>query len=164
RSKQRFYGEPSYDKQAAFQTLYGVLLTLAKLFAPVMPFVTEAMYQNLVVGRAGVGPPSVHLCDYPTADESLIDQALSEDMAPLLRLKEMGSAARNAVKIKVRQPLAELKVQPANDADRRAVARFSDLLMAELNVKKVTLHDGSAGALLKPATAPNRRTLGPEVG
>src|SRR5262249_7819041 len=84
RSKRRFWEtEPSDGKQAAFQTLYGVLVTLTKLFAPVMPFVTEAMYQHLVVRGAGSGPPSVHLCDYPTADESLIDQALSDNMASL---------------------------------------------------------------------------------
>src|SRR5262249_40221197 len=132
------------------------------LFAPVMPFLSETMYQNL---RPGVDEPfSVHLCDYPQANAALEDERLSENMNALLRLVTMGSAARNSVKIKVRQPLAELKVQPGNDAERRAVERFSDLLRDELNIKKVTLHDPKAGPLLRVEVKPNLKTLGPRFG
>jgi isoleucyl-tRNA synthetase len=169
RSRRRFWrakGDDPKDKLAAYQTLYTVLTTLAKLFAPVMPFLPEAMYQNLVVKGKGSGkePESVHLCNYPEADESLIDAELSADMEALLRLASLGSAARNAVKIKVRQPLAELKVQPGDDRDRRAVERFADQIREELNVKKVTLHDPSAGPLLRVEVRPNMRTLGPKLG
>src|SRR5262249_55080625 len=88
------------------------------------------------------------------ADEVLIDEELSEDMEALLRLRELGSAARNSLKIKVRQPLAELKVQPGSDADRRAVERFGDQIRDELNVKKVSLHDPAAGNLMEGEKAP----------
>src|SRR5438093_2804154 len=102
RNRRRFWkSEQGTDKSAAYQTLYTVLTTLVKLFAPVMPFLSEAMYQNLVVRGTGKGD-SVHLCDFPEADESLIDRDLSEDMNALLRLVSLGSAARNSVKIKVR--------------------------------------------------------------
>ena len=141
--KGRFWASGrSADKQAAFQTLYTVLTTLARLCAPVIPFMTETMYQNLVVrGADGNVPPSVHLCDYPTADSTLIDAVLSQDTDALLRLVSLGRAVRNVVKIKVRQPLAELKIQPGTEADRRAVERFAEHMKDELNLKRVTLHD-----------------------
>jgi isoleucyl-tRNA synthetase len=91
-----------------------------------------------------------------------MDAQLTADMESLLRLVSLGSAARNAVKIKVRQPLAELKVQPGNDSDRRAVERFRDQMCEELNVKRVTIHD--SGMLLVPVTKPNNKTLGPKFG
>ncbi|HJT79282.1 MAG TPA: isoleucine--tRNA ligase [Gemmataceae bacterium] len=169
RSRRRFWrgkDESPKDKLAAYQTLYTMLTTLAKLFAPVMPFLTEAMYQNLVVKGKGSGkePESVHLCDYPEEDESLIDTELSADMEALLRLVSLGSAARNTVKIKVRQPLAELKVQPGDERDRRAVERFADQIREELNVKKVTLHDPASGPLLRVEVKANPKTLGPKFG
>src|SRR5262249_37174780 len=133
RTKRRFWkGEQGPDKQAAYQTLYTVLVTLSKLLAPVVPFLAETMYQNLVVEGAGGGPVSVHLCDYPQPDTSLVDEQLSADMAALLRLVSLGSAARNLVKIRARQPLAELKVQSADTADRRAVGRFVGLIEEEV--------------------------------
>jgi isoleucyl-tRNA synthetase len=137
------------------------LTELSKLLAPVIPFLTEEMYQNL---RAAAEPESVHLCVYPQADESLIDARLSADMEALLRLVTLGSAARNTVKIKVRQPLAELRVQPGTDADRRAVERFADQLQEELNIKRVTLHDAANGPLLTSAVKANMKTLGPKFG
>ncbi|MFO0929024.1 MAG: class I tRNA ligase family protein [Gemmataceae bacterium] len=165
RSRRRFWkSEQGGDKASAYQTLYQVLVTLAKLFAPIMPFLAETLYQNLVVRGAGHGPESVHLSDYPQPDAGLIDDRLSEDMEALLRLVSLGSAARNAVKIKVRQPLAELRVQPAGDADRRAVERFGEQITEELNVKRVTLHDSSAGGLLLPEVRLNMKTLGPKLG
>jgi isoleucyl-tRNA synthetase len=164
--KDRFWGSGrSPDKQAAFQTLYSVLTTLARLCAPVIPFLTEAMYQNLVVrGAGGNVPPSIHLCDFPTADESLIDARLSEDTDALLRLVSMGRAARNVVKIKVRQPLAELTIQPGSDADRRAVERFIEQMKDELNLKRITLHDPSSGPLLTFEVKLNPKAAGPKFG
>ena len=81
-------------KLAAEQTLYNVLVTLTKLVAPVVPFLAESMYQNLVVNAGAEGAPSVHLCDYPKADEALLDERLSADVEALLRLTQLGSAAR----------------------------------------------------------------------
>jgi isoleucyl-tRNA synthetase len=162
RNRRRFWkSEQGADKLAAYQTLYTVLMTLAKLCAPVMPFVTETMYRNLT---ADGELESVHLCDYPEVDESLTDEELSRDMDALLRLVSLGSAARNTVKIKVRQPLAEMRVQPADERDKRAVERFASQICEELNIKKVTLHDPTRGPLLKYLVKPNLKTLGPKFG
>ncbi|HEV3255922.1 MAG TPA: isoleucine--tRNA ligase [Gemmataceae bacterium] len=164
RNRRRFWkSEKTADKLAAYQTLYTVLTTLTRLFAPVMPFVTETMHQHLAAGQ-GQGLPSVHLCDFPEADESLIDAVLSADMEATLRLASLGWAARNSVKIKGRQPLAEMKVQPADERDRRAVERFADQICDELNLKKVTLHDPAQGPLLQHELKPNMKALGPKFG
>jgi isoleucyl-tRNA synthetase len=164
RNRRRFWkSEKGKDKLAAYQTLYTVLTTLTRLFAPVMPFLTESMYQNLVA-RWKSDEASVHLEDYPEEDTSLVDEELSADMEALLRLVSLGSAARNSVKIKVRQPLAEMKVQPADERDRRAVQRFADQICEELNIKKVSLHDPAQGALLCFDVKPNMKTLGPTFG
>jgi isoleucyl-tRNA synthetase len=162
RNRRRFWkGEKGKDKDAAYQTLYTVLTTLAKLFAPIIPFYSELMWQNL---RRTADAESVHLCDYPVADAALIDTQLSADMEALLSLVTLGGAARNVKKIKVRQPLAELKVQPGSDADRRAVERFADQITDELNVRKVTLHDLAVGPMLRAEIKPNRKNLGPKFG
>jgi isoleucyl-tRNA synthetase len=162
RNRRRFWkSEKGPDKQAAYQTLYTVLLTLTKLCAPVMPFLTETMYQNL---KTAGDRESVHLCDYPAVDESLIDERLSADMDALLCLVSLGRAARDAAKINVRKPLTELKVQPGSDADREAVERFPDQIVEELNVKKVTLHDPKQGPLLTQEAKGNVKTLGPKFG
>jgi isoleucyl-tRNA synthetase len=139
-------------------------VTLAKLCAPVMPFLSEVMYRNLRPAAAAAGDASVHLCEFPQVDEALIDADLSADMDALLRLVSLGSAARNTVKLKVRQPLAELKVQPADDRERRAVERFADQVCEELNIKKVTPHDPARGPLLSQEVKPNMKTLGPKFG
>ncbi len=162
RSRRRFWkSEHGTDKLSAYQTLYTVLLTLTKLCAPIMPFLTETMYQNLTLAR---DKESVHLCEFPQVDAALNDEQLSNDTDALLRLVSLGSAARNAVKIKVRQPLAKMKVQPGSDSDRRAVERFADQICEELNVKKVTLHDPAKGPLLRLELKPNPKTLGPKLG
>jgi isoleucyl-tRNA synthetase len=140
------------DKWAAYQTLYTTLTTLCKLMAPCVPFITEVMWRNLQGGAE-----SVHLCDFPTADESLIDAALTEDMAAVRTVITLGLSARQAAKLNVRQPLAEL-VASGTEAANRAVVRFTDLIVDELNVKAVRLHTGSApllttSARLNPTTA-----------
>jgi isoleucyl-tRNA synthetase len=142
RNRRRFWkSEQGTDKLAAYQTLYAVLMTLTKLAAPVMPFLAETMYQNL---KAIGEPESVHLCAYPEVEAALIDEQLSADMNALLRLVSLGSAARNSVKIKVRQPLAEMKVKSDTLSDRRAIERFADQICEELNVKKVTIAENNS--------------------
>jgi isoleucyl-tRNA synthetase len=174
RNRRRFWkSERGPDKLAAYQTLHTVLVTLTRLFAPIIPFLSEVMYQNLM-GRAEalVKSPgeddlqieSVHHCPFPAPDPGLIDADLSADMEALLRLVSLGLAARNTVKIKVRQPLAELKVQPADERDRRAVERFADQICEEVNIKKVTLHDPSHGPLAVPKVALHLKTAGPKLG
>jgi isoleucyl-tRNA synthetase len=167
RNRRRFWkSDKGQDKLAAYQTLYTVLTTLTKLLAPVMPFVTETMHKNLAASRGALAPgeTSVHLCDFPEVDETLIDAELSADMEALLRLASLGSAARNSVKIKVRQPLAEMKVQAADERERRAVERFAEQICEELNIKRVTLHKSSDGPLLRYEVKPNLKTLGPKCG
>ena len=166
RNRRRFWkSEQGRDKHAAYQTLYTVLTTLTRLLAPIMPFLSESMYQNLSQGTGFRGrETSVHHCDFPKVDEALIDAELSADMEALLRLVSLGSAARNTMKIKRRQPLAEMKVQPADERDRRAVQRFAEQICEELNVKKVTLHEPSQGPLLQYEVKPNPKALGPKLG
>jgi isoleucyl-tRNA synthetase len=164
RNRRRFWkSEKGADKLAAYQTLYEVLLTLTKLFAPVVPFLSEAMYQNLTQGVAGHAE-SVHLCPYPVVNEGLIDEQLSADMDALLDLVSLGSAARNAAKKKVRQPLAELIVQPGDESVRRAVERFADQIEEELNLKRVSLHNGQGARLLLYDVKPNMHALGAKFG
>ena len=168
RNRRRFWkSEKSEDKLAAYQTLYTVVTTLIRLFAPVMPFLTEVMYQNLE--RRGTNEEtgralSIHHCNFPEVDEALIDGELSADMEALLRLVSLGSSLRNSVRIKVRQPLAEIIIQPANDSERHAVRRFAEQISEELNLKKVSVHDPAQGPLLSYEINPNLKTLGPKFG
>jgi isoleucyl-tRNA synthetase len=160
RNRRRFWkSEQGSDKLAAYQTLYTVLTTLTRLIAPVVPFLAESMWKNLEGSEV-----SVHLSKYPEADESLIDAELSADMDALLRLVTLGSAARNSVKIKVRQPLAELKIQPAGDAERRAIHRFADQIREELNIKRITVHEPAPTPLLTATVKANLKSLGPKCG
>jgi isoleucyl-tRNA synthetase len=155
------------DKRAAYQTLYTTLTTLCRLMAPCVPFVTEVMWKNLVVNQQGAhtpgSPESVHLTEFPVADESLIDNALSQDMAAVQRVISLGLAARQTAKINVRQPLSELVVSPGSDADRRAVERFPDLILDELNVKSVRLH-AAPEPLLTQSAKLNKKTAAAKLG
>lgn len=166
RNKDRFHSKRTdldidglKDKQAAYQTLYTTLTTLCKLMAPCVPFVTEVMWKNL---RLSTDPESVHLCDFPSADESLVDTALSEDMAAVREVITLGLSARQAAKLNVRQPLATLLVQ-AGEAGRRAVSRFGELIRDELNVKSAPLHTGDK-PLLTVSAKLNKKTAAAKLG
>lgn len=160
RNRRRFWkSEKGTDKLAAYQTLHTVLVTLARLFAPIMPFLTETLYRNLVP-EGSKDTASVHLTEYPVADDALIDEALSHEMEALLRLKTLGGAARNTAAVKkTRQPMAEMKVLPGEDVERRAVERFESQLCDELNIKKVTV--AQQGPLLSFEVKLNPKSLGP---
>jgi len=169
RNRRRFWkSEQGADKLAAYQTLYTVLDTFTRLIAPVMPFLSEAMYQNLSEPGAlapGVTAASVHHTAYPQVNEALIDAPLSTDMDALLRLVSLGQAVRQTAKMKVRQPLAEIRFQLGDDdAERQAVLRFPDQISDELNINKVTLHDPAKGPMLRVELRPNPKNLGPKVG
>src|SRR5262249_55032460 len=126
---------------------------------------SEAMYQNLVVkGQGGAQPESVHHCEFPEPKEALIDADLSADMEALLDLVSLGRAARSSAKINVRQPLAEVKGQTSDIRHQRAVERFADQIMEELNIKQVHLHDAKQGELLRYDVRANLKTLGPKFG
>ena len=166
RSRRRFWRakDPSdREKLAAYQTLYEVLLTLCKLLAPVIPFITETMYQNLVRPLDGGAPASVHHCEFPEAIEEAIDEQLSRDMDAIVGVVSQVLALREQAQIRVRQPLAELKVAPADEAMGNALRRFEPQLLEEVNVKRLTLVDGAAGLMRRQARA-NLASVGPRFG
>ena len=159
RCRERFWGKGMDDtKEAAFVTLYTVLVTLSKVIAPFVPFMAEEMYQNLVRSVDPTAPESVHLCDFPTADESLIDESLNTQMSALLSVVGLGRACRAAANLKVRQPLSTLYVKGTSFEEA-----FSALAEDELNVKKVVFTD-DARAFTTYNLKPQMRTLGPKYG
>jgi isoleucyl-tRNA synthetase len=139
RSRRRFWrSEQDADKSAAYQTLHTVLTTLCKMLAPFIPFVAEAMYQNLVRSVEADTPESVHHNDWPVYDESLIDQELMADMELAIRVAGQGRAARSREGIKLRQPLARARVLAGPD-ERQRLGRLADIILDELNVKEMDL-------------------------
>jgi isoleucyl-tRNA synthetase len=127
------------DKLAAYQTLYRALETVARLIAPMAPFVAEALYQNLRRQVDPDAPTSVHLASWPEPDEAIVDHALLADMDLVLRLIDLGRAARAEAKIKTRQPLRELIVRVTSARELGVVRRLEELLLRELNVKGLRL-------------------------
>ncbi|MDR0397204.1 MAG: isoleucine--tRNA ligase [Oscillospiraceae bacterium] len=159
RSRERFWakGMPR-GKEAAFATLYSALVTLAKLLAPFTPFLSESLYQNLVRSQDEGAPESVHLCDYPEADVSLIDPKLESDMSALIHTVELGRACRSAANIKIRQPVAAVFAQGLTLPDD-----FAALAMEELNAKRIEFVS-DARSFLSFNVKPQLRTLGPRYG
>jgi len=147
------------DKWAAYRTMHGVLTTLCQCIAPCVPFIAETMWKGL--GGAGA---SVHLSAFPEADESLIDTGLMEQMDALREIITLGGAARNAAKIKVRQPLAELVVAGRSQAVNEVVRKFPNLICDELNVKEVALHDPIKHGELKFRWTLKKKELAKRLG
>jgi len=169
RSRRRFWRrreEGEADKLAAFATLYEVLETFTRLLAPVLPFVTEQLYQGLVVDQrpptAGA-PVSVHHADYPVADGADIDRGLEEAMASVQVIVRAGRSLRTANHIRTRQPLPTLTVLTRDPRVRAAVEGHRDVIADELNVKQVEVSDDE-GALVELSLKPNYRVLGPRLG
>jgi isoleucyl-tRNA synthetase len=157
RSRRRFWvesglsDEADADKNAAYDTLYRVLVDLSRLLAPFVPFVSEVMHQNLVRSIDSEAPESVHHCDWPAVGP--VDDVLNSEMALVLRLVSLGHAARNKANRKLRQPLSEIAFAVGLDKERDVVRRYSDLISNELNVKSVRLLDVTAEVVsyqLKP--------------
>jgi len=168
RNRRRFWrgaSEGDTDKLAAYQTLYEVLCKLIEVMAPILPFVTEEMYQNLVARQVAGAPESVHLVDYPQADAAKIDEGLSARMAALLRIVSLSRAARAASKLKVRQPLAKVVVKPASDVERAAIEhpQFQAHMLEELNIKAAELVD-SVDGLVKTTVRLNKKIAGKKLG
>ena len=164
RSRDRFWGaEAGPDKQAAYATLYEVLVTVAKLAAPFTPFLSDELYRNLVCSLDPDAPPSVHLAEYPVADISLKDTQLETDMAFTREVISMGHAARNKSGIKTRQPLAEFTLGGLSDAEKETVNRLSELIHDELNVKAIAFVE-NLDAFAQVTLKPNFRVLGPKYG
>ena len=160
RSRERFWAKGmEQDKINAYITLYTALVTTAKTAAPMIPFMTESIYQNLVRSLDENAPESVHLCDFPTVDESMIDTQLEYDMDLVLKVVVLGRAARNGANRKNRQPLAEMFVK----ADEKLDEFYRDIIADELNIKKVTFTD-DVSAFTNYTFKPQLKTLGPKYG
>ena len=159
RNRERFWGtELTDDKIGAYVTLYRVLVTLSKISAPFIPFMTEEIYQNLVVGLDRDAEESIHLCSWPEVNEAEVDKKLEEEMDLAYTIVKLGRSARNSVNIKNRQPLSKMLISVKNLPEY-----YSDIVKEELNVKEVVL-----GADMKNYVdfeiKPNLPVLGKEYG
>ncbi|MEN2776384.1 isoleucine--tRNA ligase [Acetivibrio clariflavus] len=160
RSRERFWQKDmTQDKINAYMTLYTVLVQLITVSAPFVPFVTEEIYGNLVRNIDSEAPESVHLCDFPVADEKFIDKELEKNMDLVLKLVVLGRACRNAANIKNRQPVAKIYVK----SDFELPEMFVELIKDELNVKEVVFTD-DARQFTKYKFKPQLRTLGAKYG
>ncbi len=160
RSRARFWAKGmEQDKINAYMTLYTALVTTAKAAAPMIPFMTESIYRNLVCSLDTQAPESVHLCDYPVPDEQKIDSELEKNMELVLEIVVLGRSARNAANIKNRQPIGNMFVK----AESKLPDFFKEIVEDELNVKQVTFKDDME-EYLTYSFKPQFRTLGPKVG
>ena len=160
RSRERFWvSDMTDDKIAAYMTLYTALVTVAKAAAPMIPFMAEDIYRNLVCTVDSAAPESVHLCAYPEADESMIDKKLEDDMEFVLDCVVLGRAARNGANIKNRQPLSEICVK----TDRTVDSYYREIVEEELNVKAATFSP-DISQISSYSFKPQLRTVGPKYG
>jgi len=167
RSRRRFWthrteGDEA-DKLAAFATLYEVLTTFVTVAAPVLPFITEEIYQGLVTSVDADAPASVHHVDYPVADETSIDVDLERSMETVRSVVNLGRGLRKREDLRVRQPLSSVTVVTRSDAERMAVESHGRLIAEELNVKRVDAHSDEAGLVDLSAKA-DFKALGPRYG
>jgi len=164
RNRRRFWkSEDDSDKQAAYHTIYDVLLTLTKLLAPVMPFVTDDMYNNLVVNIDGNAPESVHLCDYPEVIPKYIDSELVKQIDALKKVVELGRSARNKADLKIRQPLQSLYFVIKDDTVAKFINNNKSIILDELNVKDIS-RKTNAEELITYSVKPNLAVLGKTFG
>ena len=160
RCRDRFWAKGmEQDKINAFMTLYTALVNVCKAAAPMIPFMTEEIYQNIVRSVDASAPESIHLCDYPQADESRIDPELERRMDEVLKVVVMGRACRNAANVKNRQPIGNMYVK----APEALPEYFSDIIRDELNSKKVTYTDDVSG-FISYSFKPQLKTVGPKYG
>jgi isoleucyl-tRNA synthetase len=168
RNRARFWKtESRRDSLAAYQTLYEALTTLARLFAPIMPFLAESLYQNLVRHAVRGAPQSVHLTPYPEVRAERIDDDLERRMRAAMRVVTLGRTARSAAKTKVRTPLAKLiAVFDPSDRDRGALEgqdELATIIRDELNVKAFEVREDAKG-LVRETVKPELKALGPKLG
>ncbi|MCI8669628.1 MAG: isoleucine--tRNA ligase [Lachnospiraceae bacterium] len=160
RSRERFWAKGmEQDKINAYMTLYTALVTICKAAAPMIPFMTEDIYQNLVRSVDKEAPESIHLCDFPVVEETMIDRKLEEDMEDLLEVVVMGRACRNASNIKNRQPIGQMYIK----ADFDLSEFYVDIIADELNVKQVTFTD-DVRDFSSYSFKPQLKTVGPKFG
>ena len=160
RSRERFWAKGmEQDKIKAYMTLYTALVTISKAAAPMIPFMTEDIYRNLVCSIDKSAPESIHLCDYPVVDEKLIDKKLEADMDEVLKVVVLGRACRNEANIKNRQPIGKMFVKAPEKLDEFYV----DIIADELNVKEVEFTD-DVSHYTTYKFKPQLRTVGPKYG
>ena len=160
RSRERFWAKGmQQDKINAYMTLYTALVTVAKAAAPMIPFMTEDIYQNLVKSIDASAPESIHLCDFPEVHENWIDPKMEEDMADLLEIVVMGRAARNTANIKNRQPIGTMYVK----SEFQLSEFYKEIIKDELNIKEVVFKDDIAD-FISYSFKPQMRTVGPKYG
>ena len=160
RSRERFWAKGmEQDKINAYMTLYTALVTVSKVAAPMIPFMTEEIYQNLVKSVDASAPESIHLCDYPEVQNELIDEKLEADMDNVLKLVVMGRACRNASNIKNRQPIGQMFVKAGFDLPEF----YQEIVADELNVKNVKFTD-DVRDFTSYSFKPQLKTVGPKYG
>ena len=160
RNRRRFWkSEDDQDKFTAYATLYHVLVNSVKCVAPVLPFCTEKMYENLVLNLNPEAPESVHLCDYPSFDADLIDEDIIQKVDSLKRVVELGRSARNQSKVKIRQPLLKVLYAIEDNKTSEFIDEYKTVILDELNVKSIE-RITNAGSLVKYNIKPNLPVLG----
>jgi isoleucyl-tRNA synthetase len=166
RSRDRFWSEDKQDRDKldAYWTLYECLLTTCKLVAPFVPFIAEAMWQNLAVAPFGKRTlESVHLCDFPTGEQRFVDEPLSQQMDVVREISSLGRAARTNAKLKVRQPLAKVEVILPDRSQQPWLEDHAGLIREELNVKQVEFA-AKADQYISYTVLPDLKRLGPRLG
>ena len=164
RNRRRFWkSENDIDKEAAYHTLYHVLLTSIKIIAPILPFMSEKIYQNLVCNIDKNLPESVHLCEYPEIDDQKIDQKMIDQVDAIRKMVELGRSARNKVELKIRQPLQELCFHLSDNSIKEFVIENQNIILEELNVKNIKYVD-STDKLIGYIIKPNLPFIGQDYG
>jgi len=160
RSRERFWAKGmEQDKINAYMTLYTALVTICKVAAPMIPFMTEDIYQNLVMNVDKNAPKSIHLCDFPEYDAKMVDKELEADMDKVLKIVVLGRAARNSANIKNRQPIGNMYVK----AEKELSDFYKEIIADELNVKAVTFKD-DVSEFSSYSFKPQLKTVGPKYG
>jgi len=164
RNRRRFWkSENDKDKFTAYLVLYECLVKLIKLISPIMPFLTEEIYQNLVVSVDGSAPQSVHLCDFPICESVLIDEDLEREVALTRTIVSLGRAARNKVNIKIRQPVGEMVISLPGDGFE-LTQDDENIILEELNVKSLKVEKDFFDGLSEYSITPRFEKLGPKFG
>ncbi len=165
RCRERFWAKGmEQDKINAYMTLYTALVTICKAAAPMIPFMTESIYQNLVCRNDKEAPESIHLCDFPTVDEARIDKDMEQKMDQVLQIVVLGRACRNEANIKNRQPIGKMYIKKDNEAASDGMSEFyRDIIADELNVKEVIFTD-DVRDFTTYCFKPQLRTLGKRFG
>jgi isoleucyl-tRNA synthetase len=160
RCRNRFWAtELTEDKINAYMTLYTALVEFSKVCAPFIPFMTEEIYQNLVLSVDKTAPESIHLCDFPKANDAWSFPEIEAEMDAIRKIVMLGRACRNEANIKNRQPLSNLFVQAQTEVNQD----YKDIILEELNLKEVTFTN-DAGAFITYQFKPQMRTMGPKYG